>query len=352
MKKSFEFSDDKSNKFWSVETSGSQLTIRFGKTGTDGQTQTKSFADAETCEKEAEKLIREKTKKGYAEQAEMTVEETICNLPFLESTLKKLHKGLTGEAMEEMGEEPGGYLELFPDIYEEWSMTQFKEREENRETDLGFSEPMPLERGFWEDKLAIEAAKHPQLHSIMEKIVLRLTKFGEENDAIWGSDESVAGSSLARELAMVDKKYIPLNYRFLLTNDMNHEVYQNDDVWFVCKKWDFAPETYPLIVFRAGCSCGGQHPENFFPADRRMSESEAQLYFDAVLKGIADTKPYWRFRKTDDPEEYEITALKLLFEPFVKAFDLNDMQHAAFALAFNNLMASGTKPALSDLLKA
>lgn len=70
----------------------------------------------------------------------------------------------------------------------------------------------------------------------MEKIILRLTKFGEENDAILANKESVVGSGFAHELAIADKKYIPLNCRFLLTNEMNHEVYQNDDIWLVCRK--------------------------------------------------------------------------------------------------------------------
>jgi predicted DNA-binding WGR domain protein len=67
MKRSFEYSDDKSNKFWSIETDGAEFTVTFGKIGTDGQSQTKSFADEESCNKAAEKLINEKTKKGYEE---------------------------------------------------------------------------------------------------------------------------------------------------------------------------------------------------------------------------------------------------------------------------------------------
>ncbi len=63
----FEFSEGSSNKFWQIEVTGESFTVTYGKIGTAGQVQTKSFADAATAEKEAEKLIREKTKKGYAE---------------------------------------------------------------------------------------------------------------------------------------------------------------------------------------------------------------------------------------------------------------------------------------------
>ena len=68
MKRIFEFNDEKSSKFWSIELNGNEFTVIFGKTGTNGQSQTKQFSDETACQKEAEKLIREKTKKGYVEQ--------------------------------------------------------------------------------------------------------------------------------------------------------------------------------------------------------------------------------------------------------------------------------------------
>jgi predicted DNA-binding WGR domain protein len=68
MKQTFVYRDEKSNKFWSIEVTGNCFTVTFGKTGTAGQTQEKSFADEATCRKEADKLIAEKTKKGYTEQ--------------------------------------------------------------------------------------------------------------------------------------------------------------------------------------------------------------------------------------------------------------------------------------------
>jgi|GEM_PF-3489997 len=91
VKRTFEFNDEKSSKFWTIETNNSELSVTFGKIGTKGQTQTKSFADEYACTKEAEKLIREKTKKGYVEQgadnaAATSIEEKapskIMNYPF------------------------------------------------------------------------------------------------------------------------------------------------------------------------------------------------------------------------------------------------------------------------------
>ena len=63
----FELIEGKSSKFWEVQTEGESLTVRYGRIGTHGQTQTKTFASADAALKERDKLIKEKTGKGYAE---------------------------------------------------------------------------------------------------------------------------------------------------------------------------------------------------------------------------------------------------------------------------------------------
>ena len=67
MPRRFELVAGNSAKFWEVSTSGADVTVRFGRIGTNGQTQTKTLADAESATKHAAKLIDEKTKKGYGE---------------------------------------------------------------------------------------------------------------------------------------------------------------------------------------------------------------------------------------------------------------------------------------------
>ncbi|EMM95573.1 WGR domain protein [Leptospira interrogans serovar Zanoni str. LT2156] len=67
MKHYLTFQDDKSDKFWQIEVSENSFTVTYGKTGTSGQTQIKTFDDKEICLKEAKKLISEKLKKGYVE---------------------------------------------------------------------------------------------------------------------------------------------------------------------------------------------------------------------------------------------------------------------------------------------
>lgn len=68
--KTYIYQDEKSHKFWAVEQQDNELHISWGKVGTNGQSQVKNFADAAAAEKAELKLIAEKTKKGYVEQAE------------------------------------------------------------------------------------------------------------------------------------------------------------------------------------------------------------------------------------------------------------------------------------------
>lgn len=70
MKRYFEFQDSKSYKFWQIELDDKQFTVTYGKIGTAGQVKVTECASAEAAEKEAAKLVAEKTKKGYVEKQE------------------------------------------------------------------------------------------------------------------------------------------------------------------------------------------------------------------------------------------------------------------------------------------
>jgi predicted DNA-binding WGR domain protein len=64
----FEFIGGSSEKFWEISLEGNSFTVRFGRVGTAGQSQTKSFADEVKAARAAESLIAEKLKKGYVEK--------------------------------------------------------------------------------------------------------------------------------------------------------------------------------------------------------------------------------------------------------------------------------------------
>jgi DNA ligase-1 len=57
----------KSAKFWEVSFRFNQVTVRFGRVGMRGRTQTKLFPNADATARHVGKLIGEKTKKGYVE---------------------------------------------------------------------------------------------------------------------------------------------------------------------------------------------------------------------------------------------------------------------------------------------
>lgn len=64
----FEFVDGKSRKFWEIKLEGSYFTTRYGKIGTDGQESMKEYDSEEKAQREYDKLVAEKVKKGYVEK--------------------------------------------------------------------------------------------------------------------------------------------------------------------------------------------------------------------------------------------------------------------------------------------
>ncbi len=66
----FEFVDEKSNKFWEISRTGTEVKVRYGRIGTDGQNNVKTFADEAQALKHYTKLLEEKTGKGYQEKTQ------------------------------------------------------------------------------------------------------------------------------------------------------------------------------------------------------------------------------------------------------------------------------------------
>ncbi len=63
----FQFRQGASDKFWKIAVKGCDTIIVFGRSGTKGSTVTKSFESPERAQREANKLVAEKKRKGYME---------------------------------------------------------------------------------------------------------------------------------------------------------------------------------------------------------------------------------------------------------------------------------------------
>ncbi|MDQ3367648.1 MAG: WGR domain-containing protein, partial [Myxococcota bacterium] len=64
----FEFVEGSSSKFWEIAMDDTSVTTRYGKIGTAGQQTEKDFDSKADAFKEYDKLVTEKTKKGYVEK--------------------------------------------------------------------------------------------------------------------------------------------------------------------------------------------------------------------------------------------------------------------------------------------
>ena len=67
-KRYFECVEDGTSKFWEIWTEANEVVTQWGKIGTPGRETRKSFPDAAKAKKEYDKLLADKTSKGYVEK--------------------------------------------------------------------------------------------------------------------------------------------------------------------------------------------------------------------------------------------------------------------------------------------
>jgi predicted DNA-binding WGR domain protein len=63
----FEFVGGGVAKFWEIDVKGKEVQVRFGRNGTHGQREVKTFADEAKASRHADKKVAEKVRKGYRE---------------------------------------------------------------------------------------------------------------------------------------------------------------------------------------------------------------------------------------------------------------------------------------------
>lgn len=65
----FEYVEGTSSKFWEISNNNREVTVRYGRIGTNGKSQTKSFTSPAAAAQHADKQIAAKLAKGYRELA-------------------------------------------------------------------------------------------------------------------------------------------------------------------------------------------------------------------------------------------------------------------------------------------
>ncbi|MFD1371134.1 DUF4132 domain-containing protein [Actinoplanes sichuanensis] len=94
----FEFVEGTSAKFWEIARTGSRVTVRFGRLGTQGQTSVKTLADDPAAAAHETKLISEKLRKGYVETAVLSTPPTAHAAAALTATATPTATGATPSA--------------------------------------------------------------------------------------------------------------------------------------------------------------------------------------------------------------------------------------------------------------
>ena len=239
MTRTFIYTDEKSNKFWTIEVNGNSYTVNYGKVGTAGQTQTKDFADDAACQKAVDKLIAEKTKKGYVEQAEGSELPKPTAKPEKGELKIPKYKEKEGSSLEEnqfvvnikKPESIAGALKWQIDNADEF-LERFDELASDGELGVSFgiiedeefiplSETDKYESVYDEEILAEAIVKFPELYPLAAEYIEKVVLVASENEVTsgpWATEETIFGQFLIPAIAEADKQYYHLLQKFVETN--------------------------------------------------------------------------------------------------------------------------------------
>jgi hypothetical protein len=151
-----------------------------------------------------------------------------------------------------------------------------------------------------DENIAKAAIQYPELHDLMCELVEMVTCSNFREKTIWDEDEEHVGGAIARELALYNKANVALYAKFLSSNDLNHEVYQEQDIDEIMSKWGVCRETYPLAVVR--WLAPGQHGDSFPYADvaehiGKKGKDEAKFFMKLAVK--------WFDKYLDDSDNHD-----------------------------------------------
>ncbi len=197
----FEFNDGNSSKFWEIEVAGTQFTVRYGKIGTTGQTQVKEFADAAAAAKAGEKLIAEKTSKGYLEVGAPpeTVASTDASSVLIDEPDESNPKPLKG-----VKPKKSHTLEVFGKASQASTQSNSKPISGTRYFELCDSSSIK----FWEIKIDLLRSMYRIRHGVTGTPGKKTIKEFEDSEAMFMDATRLIDESLARgfvEKTMLDQ---------------------------------------------------------------------------------------------------------------------------------------------------
>lgn len=140
-------------------------------------------------------------------------------------------------------------MEFDPKILQE-IIDKFVTKSENffpvRDTSTNSERPFLAERDFY-----IQALKHVELQKPILGYIRKIIDHNRKGPILWSSEEEHAGTHAVMALALFDKIYVKEYIDFLRTNDLDHEVYQSDDIQELIKRWGWCEEILSLAAARS-----------------------------------------------------------------------------------------------------
>jgi uncharacterized protein (TIGR02996 family) len=138
--RTFEFKEGKSAKFWNIELKGNAFTVIYGRLGTTGQTQSKTFADAAKAQTAHDKLIAEKTGKGYVEttakQAAVSPLQHSLEKALVENPDDLTNHSAYADYLTEQGDPRGEFIQVQLALEDPKRLARERKELESREKEL------------------------------------------------------------------------------------------------------------------------------------------------------------------------------------------------------------------------
>jgi hypothetical protein len=101
------------------------------------------------------------------------------------------------------------------------------------------------------------------LLDLAEKYLSGLIQIAKWGKPVWLDEENPAARNVALNLALYSKEYVPRYTEYLEWHDMDHEVYEYQDIDEIMVKYGWCEETLDLAALRAGIACGQKGMEQF-----------------------------------------------------------------------------------------